>query len=273
MLWREEVALPPACTNTPRTPCAKEHRRRGERARVIWRKRNWTYLLSGRACVERSRCLFLLFLFFSRYTQWEPLERGGRNIAQLSLSSPERVKRFSHERSGWLEVSSAVAVQSLWTRRQRTAKLQTRSTSEPSCHYCTSQQSCRSEGRSLGLTSLLLLSVCVRERERAAFFSPACVDIAFMDGQRGFYEMENPTENPSKAAEYLKELNKIIETQQGLLEKQRVRIDELELQVTDLCKENACLKDQHQRHLATCRLQQGNHSTLGAIKENVMQEK
>ncbi|XP_047437984.1 IQ motif and SEC7 domain-containing protein 1 isoform X7 [Mugil cephalus] len=93
-----------------------------------------------------------------------------------------------------------------------------------------------------------------------------------MDGQRGFYEMENPAENPSKAAEYLKELNKIIETQQGLLEKQRVRIEELELQVTDLCKENACLKDQHQRHLATCRLQ-GNHSSLGAIKENVAQEK
>ncbi|KAM3621213.1 uncharacterized protein V6R79_007984 [Siganus canaliculatus] len=94
-----------------------------------------------------------------------------------------------------------------------------------------------------------------------------------MDGERCFYEMENPTENPSKAAEYLKELNKIIETQQGLLEKQRVRIDELELQVTDLCKENACLKDQHQRHLATCRLQQGNQSSLGAIKENVFQEK
>lgn len=113
-------------------------------------------------------------------------------------------------------------------------------------------------------------SVSVIEREGAASLS---VDIAFMDGQRGFYEMENPTENPSKAAEYLKELNKIIETQQGLLEKQRVRIDELELQVTDLCKENACLKDQHQRHLATCRLQQGSHSSLGAIKENVIQEK
>uniref|UniRef100_A0A8D3CKS2 IQ motif and Sec7 domain ArfGEF 1b n=2 Tax=Scophthalmus maximus TaxID=52904 RepID=A0A8D3CKS2_SCOMX len=94
-----------------------------------------------------------------------------------------------------------------------------------------------------------------------------------MDGQRGFYEMENPTENPSKAAEYLQELNKIIATQQGLLEKQRVRIEELELQVTDLCKENACLKDQYQRHLATCRLQQGGHSSLGAIKENAMQEK
>ncbi|XP_078024522.1 uncharacterized protein LOC144463620 [Epinephelus lanceolatus] len=94
-----------------------------------------------------------------------------------------------------------------------------------------------------------------------------------MDGQRGFYEMEKPTENPSKAAEYLKELNKIIETQQGLLVKQRVRIEELELQVTDLCKENVCLKDQHQRHLDTCRLQQGNHCTLVAIKENVMQEK
>lgn len=85
--------------------------------------------------------------------------------------------------------------------------------------------------------------------------------------------MESPTENPSKAAEYLKELNKIIETQQGLLEKQRVRIDELEHQVTDLCKENVSLKEQHQRHLATCRLQQGNHPSLGAIKENVMQEK
>ncbi|TDH14426.1 hypothetical protein EPR50_G00044740 [Perca flavescens] len=95
-----------------------------------------------------------------------------------------------------------------------------------------------------------------------------------MDGQRGFYEMENPTENPSKAAEYLKELNKIIKTQQGLLEKQRVRIEELELQVTELCKENVCLKDQHHRHLATCRLQQGNHSALlEAIKENVTQEK
>uniref|UniRef100_A0A8C1K455 IQ motif and Sec7 domain ArfGEF 1b n=1 Tax=Cyprinus carpio TaxID=7962 RepID=A0A8C1K455_CYPCA len=87
--------------------------------------------------------------------------------------------------------------------------------------------------------------------------------------------MENPTENPSKAAEYLKELNKIIETQQELLEKQKNRIEELEQQVCDLCQENACLKDQHQRHLATCRLQQqGNsHPTLGAIKENVIQEK
>lgn len=99
------------------------------------------------------------------------------------------------------------------------------------------------------------------------------VDIAFMDGQRCFYGMENPTENPNKAAEYLTELNRIIETQQGLLEKQRGRIDELELQVTELCQENACLKEQHQRHLATCRLHQGSHSMLGAITENVVQEK
>ncbi|XP_051531167.1 IQ motif and SEC7 domain-containing protein 1-like isoform X2 [Myxocyprinus asiaticus] len=96
-----------------------------------------------------------------------------------------------------------------------------------------------------------------------------------MDGHFAYTDMESPTENPSKAAEYLKELNKIIETQQELLEKQKIRIEELEQQVTDLCQENACLKDQHQRHLATCRLQQqGNsHPTLGAIKENVIQEK
>ncbi|XP_050979202.1 IQ motif and SEC7 domain-containing protein 1 isoform X1 [Labeo rohita] len=96
-----------------------------------------------------------------------------------------------------------------------------------------------------------------------------------MDGHFAYIDMENPTENPSKAAEYLKELNKIIETQQELLEKQKIRIEELEQQVCDLCQENACLKDQHQRHLATCRLQQqGNsHPTLGSIKENVIQEK
>ncbi|XP_059385569.1 IQ motif and SEC7 domain-containing protein 1-like isoform X2 [Carassius carassius] len=96
-----------------------------------------------------------------------------------------------------------------------------------------------------------------------------------MDGHFAYTEMETPTENPSKAAEYLKELNKIIETQQELLEKQKNRIEELEQQVCDLCQENACLKDQYQRHLATCRLQQqGNsHLTLGAIKENVIQEK
>ncbi|XP_044307046.1 IQ motif and SEC7 domain-containing protein 3-like isoform X1 [Varanus komodoensis] len=66
--------------------------------------------------------------------------------------------------------------------------------------------------------------------------------------------METPTENPSKAAEYLKELNKIIETQQELLEKQKLRIDELEQQVARLYHENARLQDEHQRHLATCRL-------------------
>ncbi|XP_035376239.1 IQ motif and SEC7 domain-containing protein 1 isoform X2 [Electrophorus electricus] len=89
-----------------------------------------------------------------------------------------------------------------------------------------------------------------------------------MDGYFAYVEMEAPTENPSKAAEFLKELNKIIETQQGLLERQRSRIEELEQQVSDLCHENAGLKDQHQRHLASCRL-----SALGAIKENVTQEK
>ncbi|XP_060094795.1 IQ motif and SEC7 domain-containing protein 3-like [Heteronotia binoei] len=66
--------------------------------------------------------------------------------------------------------------------------------------------------------------------------------------------METPAENPSKAAEYLKELNKIIETQQELLEKQKLRIDELEQQVAKLYHENARLQDEHQRHLATCSL-------------------
>lgn len=94
-----------------------------------------------------------------------------------------------------------------------------------------------------------------------------------MEGQRCFYEMESPAENPSKAAEYLQELNKIIATQQELLEKQRLRIDELELQVAELCKENAGLAEQHQRHLATCRLLPGSLSVLGAITENVTQEK
>ncbi|KAF4094032.1 hypothetical protein AMELA_G00008580 [Ameiurus melas] len=88
-----------------------------------------------------------------------------------------------------------------------------------------------------------------------------------MDGRLAHGDMENATENPSKAAEYLKELNNIIETQQELLEKQKGRIEELEHQVLELCEENACLKEQHQRHLVTCRLQQ-----LSSIKENVMQE-
>uniref|UniRef100_A0ACB8EHJ3 Uncharacterized protein n=1 Tax=Sphaerodactylus townsendi TaxID=933632 RepID=A0ACB8EHJ3_9SAUR len=80
--------------------------------------------------------------------------------------------------------------------------------------------------------------------------------------------MENPAENPSKAAEYLKELNKIIETQQELLEKQKLRIDELEQQVAKLYHENACLRDEHQRHLATCSLlllQQQQQQQQGAL--------
>uniref|UniRef100_A0A8C6TRP9 IQ motif and Sec7 domain ArfGEF 1b n=1 Tax=Neogobius melanostomus TaxID=47308 RepID=A0A8C6TRP9_9GOBI len=97
--------------------------------------------------------------------------------------------------------------------------------------------------------------------------------------------MDNPTENPSKATEYLQELNKIIETQQGLLDKQRLRIDELELQVAELCADNARLQDQHQRHMATCRLvlqgmhpgvhpgaHLGVHTSLGSVSDSAMSD-
>lgn len=98
--------------------------------------------------------------------------------------------------------------------------------------------------------------------------------------------MDNPAENPSKAAEYLQELNKIIETQQGLLDKQRLRIDELELQVAELCADNTRLQEQHQRHMSTCRLAQqganlgahpgthpGAHMSLGAVSEGAMSDR
>ncbi|KAK7907409.1 hypothetical protein WMY93_016021 [Mugilogobius chulae] len=95
--------------------------------------------------------------------------------------------------------------------------------------------------------------------------------------------MDNSNENPNKATEYLQELNKIIETQQGMLDKQRMRIDELELQVAELCSENARLQEQHQRHMATCRLAQQSmhpgvhpgshtsiHASLGAVSDSAM---
>lgn len=87
--------------------------------------------------------------------------------------------------------------------------------------------------------------------------------------------METPSEKPSGAAEYLQELNRIVDTQQELLERQRGRIEELEQQVSDLCAENARLQERYQRHMATCALLRGTHSlvTLGANKEQLAQEK
>ncbi|KAM6468070.1 IQ motif and SEC7 domain-containing protein 1 isoform 5-T5 [Liasis olivaceus] len=87
--------------------------------------------------------------------------------------------------------------------------------------------------------------------------------------------MEAPAENPSKAAEYLKELNKIIEAQQELLEKQKLRIDELEQQLAKLYRENARLQEEHQRHLATCRLlllQQGAPSAPPGKGQEIAQD-
>ncbi|XP_072277127.1 IQ motif and SEC7 domain-containing protein 1 isoform X11 [Pyxicephalus adspersus] len=80
--------------------------------------------------------------------------------------------------------------------------------------------------------------------------------------------MESPAESPCRAAEYLKELNKIIETQQELLEKQKKRIDELEEQVSALYNEKSSIQEQHNKHLATCRLQLHGGSNLASIQEN-----
>lgn len=66
--------------------------------------------------------------------------------------------------------------------------------------------------------------------------------------------MDRRPENPTKAVGYLKELTKIIETQQALLERQKTRIFELEQHVSDLCAENSRLRYEYQRHLLTCRM-------------------
>ncbi|GAA6079752.1 IQ motif and Sec7 domain ArfGEF 1a isoform X1 [Tachysurus ichikawai] len=79
-----------------------------------------------------------------------------------------------------------------------------------------------------------------------------------------------PGQNPSKAAECLIELNRIIETQHALLERQKTRIKELQLQVAELRSRN----EEYKRHLRTCSLQHqhnNNHnissSALTAIRE------
>ncbi|KAF7695801.1 hypothetical protein HF521_005895 [Silurus meridionalis] len=85
-------------------------------------------------------------------------------------------------------------------------------------------------------------------------------------------------EKPSKAAECLSELNRIIETQHELLKWQKERIAELELQVAELRSRNARVLDEYERHLRTCTLHQqqqhlnnnlsiSSHSALTAIQE------
>lgn len=63
-------------------------------------------------------------------------------------------------------------------------------------------------------------------------------------------------EKPSKAAECLSELNRIIEAQHELLERQKARIAELELQVAELRSRNARVHEEYERHLRTCTLHQ-----------------
>ncbi|XP_047016373.2 uncharacterized protein LOC124628957 [Ictalurus punctatus] len=81
--------------------------------------------------------------------------------------------------------------------------------------------------------------------------------------------MESPgpgsVEKPSKAAECLSELNRIIEAQHELLERQKARIAELELQVSELRSRNARLHEEYERHLRTCSLQQHQHHNNHSI--------
>ncbi|XP_056588448.1 IQ motif and Sec7 domain ArfGEF 1a isoform X12 [Triplophysa dalaica] len=84
--------------------------------------------------------------------------------------------------------------------------------------------------------------------------------------------MDRRPENPMKAVGYFKELTKIIETQQALLQRQKTRIFELEQHVSDLCAENSRLRHEYQRHLLTCRMrpiqytpQQQSHASFPVL--------